>query len=184
MPEFEIGFGQRQLQIVLDLLGRHRDRIGIFDKRLHPRCRIRIGPGDIDIGVERTDIISRILVWRVSGFQPVKLALHHVDQIFPFKFFSLAQVCSVDRHRIGNRLFADIDRLFETFFAPVGKLAVKFMLALIDGEIRIDRKISVQKAGEIAAPGARLINLHRRDRFGLDFLASAHGQGGQRYRQQ
>ena len=70
LPIFEIGFGQRQLQIFLDLRGGRRNSIGIFDKRLHPRFGVGIGPRDIHIGVERPDIIGGISMRRVRGFQP------------------------------------------------------------------------------------------------------------------
>ena len=62
LPKFEIGFGQRQLQIFLDLRGGRRDIFGIFDKGLHPRLGIGIGPRDIDIGIQCSDIISGIFM--------------------------------------------------------------------------------------------------------------------------
>ena len=180
---FDIAFRQRQLQVRLDLRRSGRHVFGIFDKGLHPRGRVGIGPRDIDIGVQRTDIISRILVRKVGVFQPEQLALHYIDQIVALEQLGLAQIRRINRLRVRYRLLANGDHFLQTLRAPVRQLAVKFMLALINGEGRIDRKIAVQEAGEITAPHAAAVDCHRSDRLILDLLATGDGQGRQRYRQ-
>src|SRR3546814_8068244 len=52
---------------------------------------------------------------------------------------------TVERLGIGDRLFEIGGLLFEALWRPVGQLPVELMLALIDGEIGIEREIASKK---------------------------------------
>src|SRR3546814_6110837 len=70
-----------------------------------------------------------------------ELTLRDMDQIVALELFGVGHL-AVERLGIGDRLFEIGRLLFEALGRPVGQLPVIFMLALIDGEIRIERKIA------------------------------------------
>src|SRR3546814_4772140 len=67
--------------IGLDLRGDRRDLFGIGDEGLHPRRGVGIGPRDIDVGVERADIESGVLLREIGIAQEEELPLGDMDQI-------------------------------------------------------------------------------------------------------
>ena len=171
---FDEGRGQRQLDVRLDLLGGRRNLLGIGDEGLHPRRRVGVGARDIDVRIELTDIIGRVLVREIGVLQEEELTLRHMDQIVALELFGVGHV-AIERLGIGDRFFEEVDLFLEPLGRPVGELAVKFMLALIDREIGVEREIARQESVAELGPVLRA-----RRRGGRFVRSVAGGQDQQR----
>ena len=178
---FHERLGQWQLQIGLDLRGGGGNIFGIGDERLHPRGRIGIGPRDIHIGIERADIIGRVLCREIRVFDEKQLPLGHMHQIValePLLFRQAAQ-----RLGIADRALQKVLLCRDTGGAPVRQQAVKLMFALIDRDIGELVEIAGQEGVAEIGPFALLqrgagVSRHGTLASGRYGLASAEGQSG------
>ena len=102
----------------------------VFRVGLYARFERRVRTRNINVGVERIGIKIRIGMRLVGGFAPEKVFVDLRQQIVVLEFLTLVKLFRFESRSLFALRFKPRDLLFQTFLAPIGKLAVEFVLAL------------------------------------------------------
>ena len=148
----------RRLQVRANVRRRRRHVIEQLDHRLHPRRQIGIIAREIDIGIEpAADIEGRVGMRLIGIGQPEQLPLRDLDEVIALEPLLRRQLRVREGLRLGNLGVQKVGLALEPGRAPIGQLAVEFVLAFIDRE----RRIELEPAIDVAVDERRPIRVRR-----------------------
>jgi hypothetical protein len=179
MPISMKAFGSGPFEVRLHLRGGGRQVRGPGGVRLHARGQVGIWTVDVHRGIEVVPV--RIAARPVGGFLPEQPPVDQCQQIVALELRGIIELRGIEAGGARAPVFQPLHFGLQARIAPVGPLAVELVPPLVDGEVRIGRKIAFDPlVDELRPLGARG---RGRRRPGL-LLAAGQGHRTQQQRGQ